>query len=108
MNVVINEFEVVQKIAEEGKHTFISTGMTSYEDIDRAVEIFKQANCPFELMHTVSTYPMKIEHANLITINQLRNEAVSQAEHLATSYSNAINSMEQDDIRFVIVACSIN
>ncbi len=39
---------------------------------------------------------------NQIVINQLRNEAVSQAEHLATSYSNAINSMEQDDIRFVI------
>ena len=39
---------------------------------------------------------------NQIVITQLRNEAVSQAEHLATSYSNAINSMEQDDIRFVI------
>ena len=39
---------------------------------------------------------------NQIVINQLRNEAVSQAEHLATSYSNAINSMEQDDIRFVM------
>ena len=39
---------------------------------------------------------------NQIVINQLRNEAISQAEHLATSYSNAINSMEQDDIRFVI------
>ena len=39
---------------------------------------------------------------NQIVINQLRNDAVSQAEHLATSYSKAINSIEQDDIRFVI------
>jgi len=31
-------------------------------------------NCSFELMHCVSTYPMKIEDANLITINQLKEE----------------------------------
>ena len=59
-------------IAKEGKHTFISTGMTTYKDIDKAVEIFKQANCPFELMHTVSTYPMEDENANLNMINTLR------------------------------------
>ena len=66
--------DLLRMIAKEGKHTFISTGMTSYEDIDRAVEIFKQANCPFELMHTVSTYPMKDENANLNMIKTLRNK----------------------------------
>ena len=30
--------------------------------IDSAVKIFKDKGCPFELMHTVSTYPMKDEH----------------------------------------------
>jgi N-acetylneuraminate synthase len=64
--------ELLEEIASEGKHTFISTGMTTYEDIDKAVEIFKKANCPFELMHTVSTYPMKDENANLNMINTLR------------------------------------
>ena len=46
--------------------------MTTYKDIDKAVEIFKQANCPFELMHAVSTYPMKDENANLNMIEALR------------------------------------
>jgi N-acetylneuraminate synthase len=59
-------------IASEGKHTFISTGMTNYDDIQKAVDIFKGANCPFELMHTVSTYPMKDEDANLNMIKTLR------------------------------------
>jgi len=64
--------ELLQMIANEGKHTFISTGMTTYDDIQKAVDIFTKENCPFELMHTVSTYPMKDENANLNMIKTLR------------------------------------
>ena len=64
--------ELYQAVASEGKHTFISTGMTNEEDITKVVEIFQNANCPFELMHCISTYPMNDEDANLNTINTLR------------------------------------
>ena len=64
--------DLLRIIAQEGKHTFISTGMTTYEDIDKAVEIFREEKCSFELMHTISTYPMKDENANLKMINTLR------------------------------------
>jgi len=64
--------ELLQEVASEGKHTFISTGMTKEEDITKAVNIFRNANCPFELMHCISTYPMKDEDANLNAINTLR------------------------------------
>ena len=37
-----------------------------------AVDIFRDAGCPFELMHTISTYPMRDEDANLLLINTLR------------------------------------
>ena len=64
--------ELLEMIASEKKHTFISTGMSTFDDIDAAVEIFRQNECPFELMHTVSTYPMNEEDANLNVINTLR------------------------------------
>ena len=64
--------ELLREIASERKHTFISTGMSTFADIDKAVDIFRDADCPFELMHTVSTYPMKDEDANLLTINSLK------------------------------------
>ena len=63
---------LLNEVAKEKKHTFISTGMSTREDIDKAVEIFKSLNCSFELMHCVSTYPMAPEEANLETINSLK------------------------------------
>lgn len=64
--------ELLKMIAQEGKYTFISTGMSTYDEIDRAVEIFRQYECPFELMHCNSTYPMKNEDANLKMLETLR------------------------------------
>ena len=64
---------LLEEIASEGKHTFISTGMSTLEEIDRAVEIFKKHNCPFELMHCNSSYPMKDVDANLSMIKVLSN-----------------------------------
>jgi len=72
-SAMIVDHEFLNEVAKSHKHTFISTGMSSKEDIDNAVDIFKKNNCSFELMHCVSTYPMKIEDANLITIDQMRN-----------------------------------
>ena len=66
--------ELLEEIASEGKHTFISTGMTTYDDIQAAVDIFNNANCSFELMHCVSTYPMKNDDANLKMIHTLRDK----------------------------------
>lgn len=64
--------ELLIAIAAEKKHTFISTGMSTKLDIDRAVEIFNNAGCSFELMHCVSTYPMDEKDANLRRIETLR------------------------------------
>ena len=66
------DIELLNMVAEEKKHTFISTGLSTLDDIEKAVNIFKEKKCSFELMHCVSTYPMKISDANLKTIFTLR------------------------------------
>lgn len=96
--------DLLKMVAEEGKHTFISTGMSTYQDIQCAVDIFRHSNCSFELMHTVSTYPMRDEDANLLLINTLRDRYqcnVGYSGHevgLAISYAAAamgITSLER-------------
>tara|TARA_B110000003_G_C16613394_1_gene520333 strand:+ start:240 stop:1082 length:843 start_codon:yes stop_codon:yes gene_type:complete len=71
-SAMITDKNFLSGVAKEKKHTFISTGMSTLEDIKNATNIFKDYNCPFELMHCVSTYPMRPEDANLLTINALK------------------------------------
>lgn len=96
--------QLLRDVASEKKYTFISTGMSDIKDIDRAVQIFREAECPFELMHCVSTYPMDDEEANLNCIKTLRDRYgcnVGYSGHevgLAVSYAAAalgITSLER-------------
>lgn len=96
--------DLLKMVASEGKHTFISTGLSALDDIDKAFQIFRDASCPFELMHCVSTYPMKDEDANLNMINTLQDRYqcdVGYSGHevgLAISYAAAalgITSLER-------------
>ena len=64
--------DLLEEIAGEGRYTFISTGMSTWEEVDHAVDIFRKHNCPFALMHCNSTYPMEDEDANLALIPVLR------------------------------------
>ena len=56
---------LLEIVAKEKKHTFISTGMSSMKQISDAVKIFRKHKCPFELMHSHSAYPMPHDEANL-------------------------------------------
>ena len=69
--LLIND-TILNEVASEGKYTFIATGMSMLAEIDHAVEIFKNHNCPFELLHCNSTYPMLPEDANLRMIYTLQ------------------------------------
>ena len=73
-SAMLTNLELLEMIAKEKKHTFISTGMSTIEQIGEAVEVFKKHNCPFELQHSNSSYPMKMEEANLKCINTLKKE----------------------------------
>jgi len=86
---MLTHLELLKIIAEEKKHTFISTGMSTMNQITNAVKIFKEYDCPYELLHTNSTYPMKLEEANLKCINTLKKEFdcnVGYSGHESTSY----------------------
>ena len=69
---MLGNLPLVRMVAEEKKYTFISTGMSTLEEIDVVVDIFKNKNCPFELMHCNSSYPMKDSDANLNCISTLK------------------------------------
>lgn len=73
-SAMIVDTSFLKEVAKKKKHTFISTGMSTLENIKEAVKIFEEEKCPYELMHCVSTYPMETSDANLVTINSLKKE----------------------------------
>lgn len=73
-SAMLTDIDFLKTVADEKKYTFISTGMSTMDQIRKAVEVFRQCNCPFELMHSTSTYPMKLEEANIRCIETLRKE----------------------------------
>ena len=88
-SAMLTNQELLEVVAKEGKHTFISTGMSTVDEIKNAVNIFREQKCPFELMHTNSTYPMKLEEANLRCIDTLKKEFncdVGYSGHEVSSY----------------------
>jgi N-acetylneuraminate synthase len=88
-SAMLTNSELLKTVAKEKKHTFISTGMSTMEEIGDAVNIFREHNCPFELMHANSSYPMKIEEANLLCIPMLKkkfNCDVGYSGHEVSAY----------------------
>lgn len=71
-SAMITHADLLQAVAEEKKPTFISTGMSNYEEVENAVATFRRQDCPFILMHTVSEYPADEGILNLRLIPELR------------------------------------
>lgn len=73
-SAMLTNMPLLEKIAGKGRHTFISTGMHTMDEIRKAVDVFRKAKCSYELMHCNSTYPMADEDANLRVMETLRKE----------------------------------
>ncbi len=71
-SAMIVDEKFLEAVAKQKKYTFISTGMSSYKHIDKAVKIFTDNNCKFELMHCISAYPFDDGMASLNLIKSLR------------------------------------
>lgn len=66
----VTDLSLLSKIKETGKPVILSTGMSTIEQIDMAVETLGKEN--LSLMHATSTYPLPPEEANIRMITTLK------------------------------------
>ena len=95
-SAMLTHQKLVKTVASEGKMTFISTGMSEYSDIDYIVSLFREMNCPFILLHTVSEYPVSNDKLNLRHITTLRDRykcPVGNSGHESTMLPSLIAVM---------------
>ena len=65
----VTDIGLLQKLRDTGKPIILSTGMSTIEQIDRAVEVLGTDN--LVMLHATSTYPLPPEEANLLMIDTL-------------------------------------
>lgn len=95
-SAMLTHEDFVAAVAAERKPTFVSTGMSSFDEIDRAVDTLRAAGCPFVLMHTVAEYPTDEGLLNLRLIQTLRERyscPVGYSGHEATMIPSVIAAM---------------
>ena len=61
----LTNLPLVEHIAKKGKPMLVSTGMSTFGEIDESIMVIKKYNCPFMLFHCVSCYPQCPEESNL-------------------------------------------
>lgn len=67
----LTDHGLLERVKVAGRPIILSTGMSTLEEVDKAVEILRGSE--LLLMHTTSTYPSKDEELNLAVIETLRN-----------------------------------
>ncbi|RJQ56551.1 MAG: N-acetylneuraminate synthase [Desulfobacteraceae bacterium] len=67
----LTNLELLAHVAETRKPMVVSTGMSYWEEIEKAVRLLKQKNAAFALLHCRSVYPVYPREVNLKMISQL-------------------------------------
>jgi len=67
----MNNYPLIEHIAEFGKPMIISTGMNDIQAIDKTVNIVERKNVPYALLHTTNLYPTKPEQVRLGAMQEM-------------------------------------
>jgi len=67
----VTRLDLLEEVASFGLPVIMSTGMSTLEEIDKAVDLFRAHKTYLTLMHTTSCYPCPYEDLNLRVIPML-------------------------------------
>jgi N,N'-diacetyllegionaminate synthase len=82
----VNNFLILEKIAKTGKPVILSSGMSSYEELDKTVAFLKERNVDFSILQCTTAYPTQPEQYGLNVIQELKkryNVPIGFSDHSA-------------------------
>ena len=68
----VNNLLLLEKICATGKPIIISSGMSSFEELDKTVNFLKSKNAQFSILQCTTAYPTKPEQFGLNVIKELK------------------------------------
>ena len=82
----VNNFLILEKIAQTKKPVILSSGMSSYDELDQAVKFLKERKVDFSILQCTTSYPTQPEEYGLNVIQELQsryNVPVGFSDHSA-------------------------
>jgi N-acetylneuraminate synthase len=73
-SAMLTNYPLIEACAKSGKKVILSTGMSTEEEIDIAIETIRKHTDNFAILHCNSTYPAPLNELNLSTIPTLKNK----------------------------------
>ncbi|MFA5139618.1 MAG: N-acetylneuraminate synthase family protein [Elusimicrobiota bacterium] len=71
-SALLTDAVLLREACKSGTPIVLSTGMSTLQEIDKAVEILEKHSSQYVLMHCTSTYPSSLDELNLRAIPALR------------------------------------
>lgn len=68
----VNNLLLLEKIAQTGKPIILSSGMSSYDELDKTVEFLKSKNTDYSILQCTTAYPTQPEQYGLNAIKELK------------------------------------
>ncbi|WP_289045556.1 N-acetylneuraminate synthase family protein [uncultured Olleya sp.] len=68
----VNNFVLLEKIAQTGKPIIISSGMSSYKELDATVAFLQERQVDFSILQCTTSYPTKPEQYGLNVITEFK------------------------------------
>ena len=68
----VNNFLLLEKIAQTGKPVILSSGMSSYQELDKTVNFLKSKAIEFSILQCTTAYPTQPEGYGLNVIQELK------------------------------------
>ncbi|RED19571.1 N-acetylneuraminate synthase [Flavobacterium cutihirudinis] len=69
----VNNFLILEKIARTGKPVILSSGMSSYKELEKTVLFLKERNVDFSILQCTTAYPTQPNQYGLNIIQELKN-----------------------------------
>jgi N,N'-diacetyllegionaminate synthase len=69
----VNNFLILEKIARTRKPVILSSGMSSYAELDKTVAFLKERKVSFSILQCTTAYPTQAEQYGLNVIQELKN-----------------------------------
>lgn len=68
----VSNFLLLEKIARTGKPVILSSGMSSFEELDKTVAFLKKKGIAYSILQCTTSYPTKPENYGLNVIGELK------------------------------------